>query len=100
VLVCDLGARRLRGAPRYFEMMGQMAGQSNTIVFGGDGPGDMRRMAAELATVSAGKAHIMLLSCKLQLCRCLSELSGNRRFPHCVQVFKALPLMPSSVESK
>ena len=57
---------------RYFEMMGHMAGQSNTIVFGGDGPGDMRRMATELATVSAGANCAAFV--QVQLYRCLSEL--------------------------
>jgi len=66
-------------------MMGQMAGQSNTILFGGDGPGDMRRMAAELATVSARVQawHRHTFSAFLNGCCC-------------VQVFKALPLTPSS----
>jgi hypothetical protein len=32
-------------------MMGMLGGSSNTLIFGGDGPGDMRKVVAELATV-------------------------------------------------
>ncbi len=44
-------AVQLTLASDYFAMMGHLGGKSNTIMFGGDGPGDMRKMAAELATV-------------------------------------------------
>ena len=38
-------------AKDYLTMMTALGGASNTIMFGGSGPGDMRHMGAELATV-------------------------------------------------